>query len=624
MCGFAALFEPGRTFGPDLLAGIDRDLHHRGPDSGGLCSEAGNALVFRRLAIIDTGHASDQPMNSADGQQTLVFNGEIYNFRELRQQLDQQGVTLRTQGDSEVILEGYRTWGPAVVDRLEGMYAFVIVDRARQKAFAARDPFGIKPLYVMRRGRLTALASEMRPFARLEKPVPDPEALAELLTFGWAAGGLSNLKDIERLPGGTSLEICLKTGAVQRRRFLDPLDTLTSDDSLTYEQAREQADAAVRRSVEAHLMSDVGYAIELSGGIDSSLVAALASRRSDRPIASFSIDLGAYEHDEKPYREMVCARYPLIHHEISMTGRDFADSLPRAVRHLEGPSRHAGCVMIMRLCDEIRKHTKVVLTGEGADELFGGYLRYATWPKDARAERISRLLPKRLWPQRWPFLGIRRLAGSDAAVMSALYRDPGPVQELFAGLVPKPGARDAASRRFDTLVERLFAVDQTDYLESLLIRQDKVSMAASVEARVPFTHVPLARVVNRIPAKLRAPGGITKPILKDIAEQYLPKELVRRRKIGLWLPMAEWLGDGEGLGRYLDDVGSPNGKIRVFGDGAKIDRAIAAFRAGNGSLAPALIRLVNLELWLRSLDSAESVVEHPAAAPMPTLGPLPR
>jgi asparagine synthase (glutamine-hydrolysing) len=617
MCGFAALFDPGRTFDKPLLDGIEQDLFHRGPDSGGQRSWPGAAVVFRRLAIIDTRAVSDQPMDSADTRQTIVFNGEIYNFRDIRRTLISEGVRLRTDGDTEVILEGYRRWGKSIVDRLEGMYAFVIVDHAKGEAFAARDPLGIKPLYLLRHGTLVGLASEMRPFARLVPPEPDPAALSELLNFGWAAGSLSNLKHIERVPGGTALTIQLSGGEVRRHRFLDPLDTFRPDESITPKQALEMAEAAVEESVKAHLMSDVGYAIELSGGIDSSLVTALATRDAKQPIASFSINLGAYEHDEKPYRDMVAARYPIEHHEISMTGRDFADSLPRAIRHIEGPSQHAGCVLIMRLCDEIRKTTKVVLTGEGADEFFGGYERYQAWPRMAQRERIGRLLPRTVWPDRWPFKGIRQMAGRDAAVYSASYADPAPLEQLFPELVPGPGGRDAASARFPNLLERIFAVDQTAYLESLLMRQDKASMAASVEARVPFTHLPLARVMNKIPARLKAPGTETKPILKDIAEKHLPRELVRRRKIGLWLPLDQWLMDGEGMGRYLDDLTAPDARLATLSSAKQLRATVDAFRGGRRSLFRPLMRTVNVETWLRQLTTPPAAVTaiRPAAAP---------
>ena len=239
--------------------------------SGGLINEPGVALVFRRLSILDPTPRSDQPMTDASGQVTLIFNGEIYNFRELRAQLEAVGVRFRTTGDTEVILQGYLTWGEAVLDRLEGMYAFILLDRRAGEVLAARDPFGIKPLYLLRKDALIGLASEMRPLARMTPPEPDPVALAELLTFGWAAGNISNLKYIERIPGGTLLRISLADGTIQRRRFCDPLETFGDETPLSPADAVERAHDALRRSIEAHLASDVGYTVQLSGGVDFKL-----------------------------------------------------------------------------------------------------------------------------------------------------------------------------------------------------------------------------------------------------------------------------------------------------------------------------------------------------------------
>ena len=226
MCGLAALFEPGRRFDPALLAGMEDDLFHRGPDSGGCVSEPGLALVFRRLAILDPGSQADQPMSDASGRCSLVFNGEIYNYRALRRALEQEGVRLRTSGDTEVVLEGYLRWGEDILNRLEGMFAFCLVDRKRGVALAARDPLGIKPLYMMHSGTTVAFASEMRPLFRLQPPQVDEAELAELVTFGWAAGRLSNCKGIERLPGGTVVTVPLAGGVPAERRFCDPLETL--------------------------------------------------------------------------------------------------------------------------------------------------------------------------------------------------------------------------------------------------------------------------------------------------------------------------------------------------------------------------------------------------------------
>ena len=606
MCGLAAFFEPGRVFADELLAGADADLRHRGPDSGGRAAEPGWALVFRRLAIMDPGQGADQPMTDVAGRCTLVFNGEIYNFRSLRRDLEASGVRFRTNSDTEVVLQGYLRWGEKVLDRLEGMYAFVLIDRRAGTAMAARDPFGIKPLYLCETARGLALASEMRPLLRLIEPRVDETALAELLTFGWAAGSLSNLQGIERVPGGTILTIPLKGGAPRRRRFYDILDTLCPDESLTSQAAEAGVLEALEESVRAHLMSDVGYTLQLSGGVDSGLIAALASQAAGRRIASYSVSLGDHPFDEGQFRKPVVERYDLDHHEIGISGCEFADALPRAVSHMEGPVPHGGCVMLMLLCDRLRASSKVVLTGEGADEMFGGYERYGLWRKLALQDRLGRMLPARLLPPVRPFLGVRRLAGRDAAIYSAVYHDFHAMHRLFPGLAPKPGLREATSRRFADFRDRLFAVDQVAYLESLLVRQDKMSMAASVEARVPYVHVPMARVANSLPRRLRAPGGVTKPLLKRIAERFLDRDVIYRRKIGLWLPYDDWLTDSRGLGRYLDLLTDPNARLRAYAEPGVLSDAVARFRAGERQGIAPLWKVVNMEMWLRSLSRPAS------------------
>jgi asparagine synthase (glutamine-hydrolysing) len=607
MCGIAGLIEPGRHFDPALLAAMGEDLRHRGPDSEGSLNERGAALVFRRLSILDPAPRADQPMSDESGQVTLVFNGEIYNFKTLRDALEARGARFHTRGDTEVILQGYLAWGESVFDRLEGMYAVILLDRRRGEVLAARDPFGIKPLYMLRKGALVGLASEMRPLTRLAAPEPDPAALAELLTFGWAAGNLSNLKGIERVPGGTVTRIDLADGAVSRRRFCDALETIGhADNSIGVSEAQEMAHEAVRASVRAHLISDVGYTVQLSGGVDSSLVTAIASDIAREKLITFSIKLEDARHDESSWRDMVRERYDIDHHEIPLGAREFADALPRAIRHMEGPSPHMGCVLLMLLCDEIRKVSKVVLTGEGADEFFGGYLRFAQWRTLRTQERAGHWLPAALLPNRRPFLGVRRLGRRDAAAYASVYSNFNAINRLFPGLVPKFGFRDTVSRRFRDFRDRLLAVDQSCYLESLLVRQDKMAMAASVEARVPFVHLPLAKVLNRLPHAVRVPGGTTKPLLKAIGERYLPGELLHRRKVGLTLPYEDWLGREDGLGRYLSDLTAPDSRLGCFTERGQLAKVVDAFRKGRRAGLPDLVRLVNVETWLRSLAAGSA------------------
>lgn len=598
MCGFAVFFEPGRLFSPELLKGAERDLCHRGPDSEGTVSENGFSLVFRRLAIIDLSDGANQPMTDSKGRCSIVFNGEIYNYKELRKELRSAGAIFRTHSDTEVILQGYLLWGEKILERLEGMYAFVIVDRKESRAIVARDPYGIKPLYVLRNGLTTAFASEMRVLTRLIEPEIDQNALAELLIFGWAAGTKSNLKGIERVPGGTLYRICLKTGKIESRCFFNVLDLLRQEASISSEEVTEVVSQNVRASVRAHLMSDVGYALQLSGGVDSSLVAAFASSQTVWSISSFAVSLGDHPLDEAQYRNEVIDRYNLDHHEIPLGNEEFADAFERAVWHMEGPVPHLGCVMIMLICDHIQSVTKVVLTGEGADEMFGGYERYAIWNKLRLQELISRILPPKLIPNRPPLMGVKKFAGRDAAVYASVYHDLYSLHKMFPELVPGPGAREVASSRFKHFLHRLFAVDQTAYLESLLVRQDKMSMAASVEARVPYVHLPLAKVLNAIPRKNMATGGITKPVLKTVAEKYLSKKLLYRRKNGLLLPYSEWLKDPEGLGRYLDYLTGPDCRLADYCSSGILRKIVERFR--DGKEMQWIMNLINLEIWLRT------------------------
>ena len=604
MCGIAALVEPGRTFDDHLLDAVDRDLLHRGPDAGGRLSEPGVALVHRRLSILDPTAAADQPMTDPSGTATLVFNGEIYNYRALRADLVAAGHRLRTDGDSEALLLGYLEWGDEVFSRAEGMFAAVLLDRRHNCLVAARDPLGIKPLYLWQARGRAMLASEVRPMRHMTALVPDEQALSELIHFRWAAGRLSNYRDIERVPGGTVLRIGLADAGVVERRFADPLDTLRPDRTIGRDRALELAREEVTSSVRAHLASDVGYTVQLSGGVDSSLVAAIAGAHTDRPLRTFALHLPGYEHDERKWRDMLLARYAFDHHEIEVSGRDFADALPRAVAHMEGPSPHLGCVLLMRLCDRIARDAKVVLTGEGADEFFGGYFRYGEWRKTALQAWLAKVLPTRLLPNRWPFAGVRRLAGFDPAALGGVYHAVDSMMALFPGLSPVAGAREAASARFDRFIERLFAVDQSAYLDSLLLRQDKMAMAASVEARVPFVHMPLARVMNRIPREIVAPGrGRTKPLLKKIAEPHVPREVLYRRKVGLRLPVADWLRDDAGLGRYIDDVTAPSSRLAGYCDRARLSALADDTRRGDPQAAALMVQMVNVECWLRSIPA---------------------
>lgn len=588
MCGFAALFEPGRVFARPLLGAMAADLHHRGPDAGDCMEEPGAALVARRLAVLDPAPRANQPMSDPAGLYTLVFNGCIYNFRRLRAELEQRGAVFRTEGDTEVLLQGYMHWGEGVLDRLEGMYAFVIVDRRRGVALAARDPLGIKPLYMARLGGLTAFASVMAPLRRLVDTHADQDALGELMLLRFAAGRRSNLKGIDRVPGGAIVTVPLSGAPPVTRIFADILDTFAADGSLDADTAVELCEAAVSRSVEDHLASDAGVAIQLSGGIDSALILAFATQAGARRPQTFAVNLGKTEHDERPWRDMVIDRLRPEHHEVEITGRAFADAMPRMVRHLEGPDGHLSGTLLMLLNDEMAKTAKVVLSGEGADELFGGYARYSNWRAMASTYRRAQMVPRFAWPLLGRRAAARAASRFDPSVYVGLMHDHLCLLDVFPDLVYTAGARHAAADRFNDFRTRMFAVDQTAYLESLLLRQDRAGMAASVETRVPFAHLPLAMVANSVPVHLRCPGGVAKPILKRIAEKWFPAEFVHRPKVGMTLPLEEWLADPAATGRYLPMLLDPEARLVAWAERQSLVGLIEKFRSGARPLARVL------------------------------------
>ena len=273
----------------------------------------------------------------------------------------------------------------------------------------------------------------MRPLLRLIEARPDLSAVADLLTFAWAPSPASNLQNIERVPGGTAITIEIATGHISRRRFFDILDTLNPASNLA--NISEVHDA-VEASVADHLASDVGYTMQLSGGVDSSLVAAISASYAGQRVASYSVKLEDNRFDESSFRAPVVERYGLDHTEVEIDGEMYAESFEKAVRHMEGPVPHGGCVMLMMLCERSRERSKVVLTGEGADEMFGGYLRYSIWRKLAWQERLGKVLPSKLLPNRRPFIGMKQMSARCCGLWKCIYRLR-VMQDTFPELIPK-------------------------------------------------------------------------------------------------------------------------------------------------------------------------------------------
>lgn len=605
MCGFSALIDKSRAFDQNLIQAIDNDLYHRGPDSGGLFEDDACTLIFRRLSILDPTEGANQPMADPDGRYVIVFNGEIYNYKELYTALEQTGIRFRTRCDTEVILEGFKVWGLDILSKLEGMFALVIWDKTENTAYAARDPLGIKPLYMARKGSFLGFSSESRPLRRIVGSEIDPASLGEILSLRFGTGRHSNFRHIEMVPGGTFIKYAVAGNRIESHVFSDLLDTFENPArNMSEEEALQIVEDAVVDSVKRHLQSDVGYTVQLSGGVDSSLVTAIAAEHSPKRLKTYGVKLEDPRHDESQYRKMVIDRYNTDHHEVLLTAKDFADGFVDTCRALEGPVAHSGTVLLKALAREIGKSDKVTLVGEGADEFFAGYSRYTDFARMKKAAAIARFIPAFAMEQIPRLHNARRYKTLDPAIVAISLIDHVEALRLFPSLTCDV---DIAHRikHVKSFENRMALADQLGYLRGLLLRQDKIGMAHSVEVRTPFTHMPLAKAVNRIPHHLRMPGNITKPLLKKVSEKWLPHDLLYRRKVGLTLPIDDWLRDERYLKPFVDMLKEPDAKILAFADRKKLLHYIESFeqkRLPRVPLTRIMPTLVSMEIWMRSLD----------------------
>jgi asparagine synthase (glutamine-hydrolysing) len=531
-------------------------------------------------------------MTDPTGRFHLVFNGEIYNHKELRALLQSHGVSFRTVGDTEVLLQGLIRLGPQFLDRLEGMYAFVFWDEVQRSAIIARDPFGIKPLYTASLDGVTFFASEPAPLREIVPYSINPEAIADLLTFRHLPSGLSPFSSIRELHGGHAL-----VGSPSNFRtlcFADPLALLEDHSNEHYSATQEEVEDALRSSIVAHLDGDVPVGLQLSGGVDSSFVAAVSSSYPGGPRHSFGVQIVGSGHDEGVYREAVVKHCTLSHEEIPFNSHSFADLYIDTITKLDMPSAHYGCVALSLFFREVQSKFKVILTGEGADEMFGGYSRYV---RCGEFEPVS--------------AGATNAPGEDSVIFASAYIKPSRLKGIFPSLPFTFEKRRQIASRFADVRRQMMALDHEAYLSSLLMRQDRLSMAYGVEARVPFIHWPLAKTLSRVPLNDRMPASETKGYLKTIASKYLPHNVIHRRKNGLVLPIEDWLLDDRGLGRYLTTITDSACQLGRYTDHARLKALVERFRQdkvkSDGSI---LMRTLNVELWLRSLSQRRLTSAH--------------
>jgi asparagine synthase (glutamine-hydrolysing) len=621
MCGICGVIggDPGRERPRvERMAGA---LAHRGPDADGFHQDERAVLGHRRLSIIDLENG-DQPLPNEDGSLWIVFNGEIYNFRELRGGLEARGHEFRTQGDTEVILHLYEDEGAACVHRLRGMFAFAIWDRRRGELFAARDPFGQKPFFYAERGRRLLFASEIKGLLAHPDiaPEPEPAAVDSFLAQRFVPPPLTMFRGISKLAAGHTL--LWRDGVLRTRRYWEPRfeEGPARADGEWIEELRARVDDAVR----AHLVSDVPVGALLSGGIDSSIVVALAARRLEG-MRTFCVGSDDASFDERRFAAEVAAHCGTSHEEDRVDG-DLLGELPRIVRCLDEPSDpiSACAFAASRLAS---RRVKVVLGGDGGDEVFAGFDRYAAFGTAARyaalptwlRERLVRPAVRRL-PESFAYKSISQRArwldalgglsgGRLYARMTSFFRfGPAERAALYGPVLRREAAgldaEAAIAGPFDDAADehplhRMLLADMVTRLpEHTLMLADRLSMAHGLELRAPLLDPELAAFCASMPPHLRIRRGVTKFAMREAARPLLPVAAVRRKKQGFQFPVAEWL-ETETLERVRRSLGAgplvEHGWIRT----AAVDELVREHRARRADHHVRLWMLLSLDAWHR-------------------------
>ena len=552
MCGIAGLLgSPDR----EALAAMRDTMVHRGPDDEGLFVDGPAGLAARRLSIIDLAHGH-QPISTEDGSVTVVQNGEIYNHEQLRAELS--GHTFATRSDTEVIAHLYEEHGLGFAERLRGMFAIAIWDAQRRRLVLARDRFGIKPLYYAHEGDRLAFASELKALQKRPRAstAVDLDAVEAFLAFNSIPAPLTIYRAARKLPPGHLL--IHEDGDVRIERFARPKPVDANDvRKEPFATLATELRDRMRDSVKAHLVSDVPVGVLLSGGIDSSLLTALAAQESGYRVSTFSIGFKERSFDELELARQVARRYDTDHHEL-VVEPDAAELLPILAKAFDEPFADSSAVPTYLVSQLAAQHVKVVLSGEGGDELFGGYETYVAdllAPKVGRVAAAAAPLAAKLpsGSGRVP-LDYKLKRFSRAAHLPPLEAHHG-WKEIFspdarAELLRERGDADPVDVYREAYAEtegaeplaRLQDVDRAIYLaDDLLVKTDRMSMAHSLEARVPFLDAHVAELAHALPTSAKVRGFAKKRILRAAAEPLLPREIVRGRKRGFSIPAAAWL-----------------------------------------------------------------------------------
>lgn len=628
MCGICgiALVDPTRPVDGDVLRRMADVIEYRGPDDFGMYTSRGIGLAMRRLSIIDL-ERGKQPVHNEDRTVQLVFNGELYNYRELRSKLKSHGHDFRTESDTEVVVHAYEEWGNSCLQFFRGMFAFALWDDAHKRLLLAVDRFGIKPLYYGDFEGDLVFGSELACLltsGRLAKQIDDA-ALAEYFTLGYVPPPATIFRDARKFEPGMFLEWTAGQGA-RLGRYWD-IPAAQEDGMSDREPLRLQLRERLRDAVEAHMVSDVPLGAFLSGGIDSSTVVALMSEVSPEPVRTFSIGFEAPEHDERRLARLVAKRFRTDHHEL-VVEPESVDVLPKLVSHFQEPFADSSALPTYYMSKLARSSVKVALSGDGGDELFVGYTtflgvelaRYAQ-SLPAPARRLLSAFPRRVPGGMSPRLNDRvgrwgKWASDTALPPEAAYRSKitmaglplvwplltAELRQRLDGQNPFRAVDGALTTSEATrpLERILYAGLKVSLPGDMLVKVDRMSMANSLEVRVPLLDHVLAEFVAQIPVSTRFPRWRLKGLLKESMADSLPREVLRQRKHGFTIPLAGWFrGD---LAQFAaETLISTEARDRGFLDVKAVETFLRDHARGSRNLGPAIWSILMFELWCRQI-----------------------
>ena len=618
MCGIAGwIAGPEGTLDEGALTAMLQSITHRGPDDQGIARfgcAAGHQVFLghRRLAIIDP-EGAHQPMCDAASGLALTFNGEIYNFRQLRDELSALGYCFTRDSDTEVLLRAYEHWGDAVVDHLRGMFAFAIWDARNERLFLARDRFGEKPLFLYEDARGLYFASEIKALLRIPglKVEVNLKAVWDYLAYRYVPGPKTLFKGIRKLMPGTAAT--WEGGQLKERRYW------SAPDRGAFQMKQRQPDAIATflhrldEAVKLQMVSDVPFGAFLSGGLDSSTIVALMSRHNSS-IRTFSVGFGEDGYSELAYAAEVAAHFGTRHHEIVVAYRDVMEHLPQLVAFRDAPVSEPSDIPIYLLACEAARSVKMVLTGEGSDEILGGYPKhiaerfargYQVLPSVLRRGLIEPLAYALPYDFRRIKTAVTNLNIEDwreryVRWFGALNR----TERDRLSVLRLNGAHAADAPPFDagpqsSALRRILYFDQTSWLpDNLLERGDRMTMAASIESRVPFLDHELAAFVSTLPDDYRIRGWRTKWILREAGKRLIPERILNRPKVGFRVPVNQWFR-GEMRDYLLEHLQGSASMTRVYYDDHALDQVLAEHFGGKQNHEKLLWALLNLEIWHR-------------------------